>query len=652
MCGFVGAVGFRGCDDFASAVERATAMQAHRGPDDDGVWTSATSDGRRVGLGSRRLAILDLSPAGHMPMATPDGRYRIAYNGEIYNYPDLRERLEARGHSFRSGCDTEAVLYAYAEWGAGCVERLRGMFAFAIWDAADETLFAARDQFGIKPLYYWRGEAGLVLASEAKSIFAFPGIPRAICAEALHQYLSFLWVPDPLTMFDGVEKLPAGHRAIWRDGNWRVERYWDLEYPVAGAVPERPVPELATELRERFADVVHSQLISDVPLGAFLSAGLDSSSIVAAMVHRAAKKPIRTFTIAFPEAYRRGEVTLDDTDVAARAARAFGAEHTEILVEPDVVDLLPKLVWHMDEPTADPAIITAYLVNRAARKDVTVLLSGVGGDELFGGYRKYRAHALAQRYQRIPAALRDGVIEPVISKLPSFRGTPIKGYVRLAKKMARSGSLPPEERFIADSIYLAEHEKAELYTADWAACTAVFDPMVRHRAYFGRVRHADFTDQMLYLDTKAFMVSLNLTYNDKMSMASSVEVRVPFLDVELAEWTARNIPAGLKVRGAVTKFILREAMKDWLPAEILRQKKAGFGAPVDYWLAKDLRGVVDDLLSAGRVRERGLFEPSAVQRMVREQRNGRRDWSMQIWQLLTLELWMRTFIDRDGTRPL
>ena len=401
---------------------------------------------------------------------------------------------------------------------------------------------------------------------------------------------------------------------------------------------------MASELRERFSNSVRAQMLSDVPIGAFLSAGLDSSSIVAVM-SAASNHPARTFTIAFPEKYRKGEVTLDDTAVARRTADHFGCQHTEIMVEPDVVGLLPKLIWHMDEPTADPAIIAAYLVNREARKDVTVLLSGVGGDELFGGYRKYRAHYLAERYRRIPAVLRRHLIEPAVAALPSLRGTALKGYVRLAKKMARSSSLTPQDRFIMDSVYLTAAQKAELYSDYTRRQTNGDDPRLQHLGYFTNIASADFLNQMLYLDTKAFMVSLNLTYNDKMSMASSVEVRVPFLDWELAEWVAWNVPPQAKLKGGTTKYILREAMRPLLPAEVLEQKKAGFFAPIDYWLAVDLCGMVDDLLSEANIKKRGLFNPRAVRRLINEQRKGREDWSMQIWQLLTLELWMQEFID-------
>jgi len=640
MCGIVGAINW---GDSAS-LARMNDAQAHRGPDDQGVWTTRLPDDSFVGLGSRRLAILDLSPAGHLPMSTPDGRLTITYNGEVYNYPALRRELEAKGYRFRSHSDTEAVLYLYQEYGADSLRRLNGMFALAIWDDARKELFVARDHFGIKPLYYCHQAQRFAFASEVKSLLQLPEMPRRMNLQALHQYLTFLWVPDPLTMFDEILKLPAGHYALYRDGQLRVEPYWDLQFPPVDYQFKADEAELAAELRHRFTAAVKSQLLSDVPLGSFLSAGLDSSSIVAAMA-QASDTPTRTYTIAFPPKYRRGEVTLDDTEVARRTANHFGCNHTEIIVEPDVVDLLPKLVYHMDEPVADPAIITAYLVNRAARQTVTVLLSGVGGDELFAGYRKHAAYDLARKYQRIPGVLRQKIIEPLVAALPAMRGTPIKGHVRLAKKMARSGGLAPREYFLMNSTYLTDEQKAWLYAPGLRSRINGQAAWAQHLKYFERVKDADFLNQMLYLDVKAFMVSLNLTYNDKMSMASSVEVRVPFLDWELAEWVAWNVPPNLKLHQKTTKHILREAMRPLLPAEVLEQKKAGFGAPADTWLANDLGEMVDDLLSESNLRKRELFDPAAVRQLIDEQRSGRQDWSAQVWQLLTLELWMRAFID-------
>jgi asparagine synthase (glutamine-hydrolysing) len=647
MCGISGIVN---CGD-RETLARMTAVQIHRGPDDVGLWEKQFPDGSYIGFGSRRLAILDLSTSGHMPMCNENGTVWITYNGEIYNFVELRRKLASRGYRFSSDTDTEVVLHLYEEHGPDCVKLLNGMFAFAICDlrSGEPTVFLARDHFGVKPFYYAHNGSKFAFASEIKALLQVPGISAEMDPVALHQYLTFLWVPDPQTMFRGIRKLPAGHSAIFRNGELEITKYWDLIFPSADATYGASERELAEEIRARFQRSVEAQMVSDVPIGAFLSAGLDSSSIVA-MMTRAGKGPVRTYTITFPEKYRVGETTLDDPGVPARLAKQLGCENEQIVVEPDVADLLPRLTWHMDEPTADPAIITAYLVCREARKQATVLLSGVGGDELFAGYRKHAAHYWAQSYQRVPAAIR-GLIESRLGQAPSLRGTSAKGRVRLAKKMARSASLPPVDAFVMNCTYLDAGQKHELYASDLAREIGDADPALRHREAFARVEGADFLNQMLYLDTKIFMASLNLTYNDKMSMASSVEVRVPFLDRELAEFVAWNVSPRLKLKGSLrpaTKHILRRAMKDILPREVLEQPKAGFAAPVDYWLAHDLKEMVDDLLSPSQLRDRRLFRPEVVRRYVEEHRSGAQDWSMQIWQFLTLELWMRTFIDGNA----
>ncbi|MGA8428469.1 MAG: asparagine synthase (glutamine-hydrolyzing) [Candidatus Sulfotelmatobacter sp.] len=644
MCGIAGLMN---CGD-RETLARMTHVQAHRGPDDSGLWERRFPDGGYVGLGSRRLAILDLSAGGHMPMCNEDRTVWITYNGEIYNFADLRRELESEGHNFVSNTDTEVIIHLYEQEGVDCVKRLNGMFAFAICDlrSSSPTLFVARDHFGVKPFYYFHSGQRFAFASEIKALLQVPEVAAELDSESLHQYLTFLWVPDPKTMFRRILKLPAGHYATIRGGEFKITQYWDLTFPSTHQTYARSEQELTEEVRERFRRSVELQMVSDVPIGAFLSAGLDSSSIVA-MMARATRQPVRTYTVTFPKKYRIGETTLDDPDVATRLASHLGCENQRIVVEPDVTDLLPRLIWHMDEPTADPALITAYLVCREARKESTVLLSGVGGDELFAGYRKHVAHYWAQIYGRVPSGPRR-LAESGLSALPNLRGSSMKGTLRLAKKMVRSASLAPVDRFIANCTYLDDPQKSSLYSEEFAAANSGSDGACEHRAAFARVQDADFLHQMLYLDTKIFMTSLNLTYNDKMSMASSVEVRVPFLDRELAEFVAWNVPPRLKLKSSLrptTKYILRQAMRDVLPPEVLRQPKAGFAAPVDYWLAHDLKEMVDDLLSVSQIRKRGLFRPDAVRRYVDEHRSGRQDWSMQLWQLITLELWMQTFID-------
>lgn len=659
MCGIVGAVNWGDRE----VLERMTAFQRHRGPDDHGTWDTELPDGGWIGLGNRRLAIIDLSPAGHMPMGTEDGRLWLTYNGELYNAPELRAELESRGYRFRSRSDTEVVLRILEDEGPGGVSRLEGMFAFAAVDlrpsppgvraGSGPTVVLARDAFGVKPLYYaWRGDR-LAFASEVKSLLQLPDLDARLDPRALHRYLTLLWVPDPETLFEGVHKLPAAHVAIFRDGQLDSRAYWDVDVPPADHDFPASEDHLVERVRELVAASVRRQMVSDVPLGAFLSAGMDSSAIVSFM-RDASPGPVATYTITFPRRHRVGETTLDDPAVAARTATALGCDHHEIVVEPEVADLLPRLVWHMDEPVADPAIITAFLVCRAARPSVTVLLSGVGGDEIFGGYRKYAAYRVAKLYRTIPGPLRRHVLEPAVEALPTLRGTPLKGWLRLVRKLARTGSLQPEEGFLQASTYLHEGEKEALYAPHLRAATRGIDPFAHHRRHLDRVADAHILNRMLYLDLKTFMVSLNLTYNDKMSMASSVEVRVPYLDRELVGFAFRDIPPGWKVGPGVrpvTKRLFRRALEGVVPAEVLEQPKAGFGAPHDHWLTYDLAEMVDDLLSETQIRRRGLFEPEVVRAMIADHRSGRRDRAYQLWQLLTLELWQQTFVDGASAGP-
>src|SRR5271154_5672201 len=487
MCGIAG---LANCGD-REVLARMTHAQAHRGPDDSGLWERRFPDGSYIGLGSRRLAILDLSADGHMPMCNEDRTVWITYNGEIYNFAELRRELRSKGHNFASNTDTEVVIHLYEQEGPECVHRLNGMFAFAICDLRQgkPELFLARDHFGVKPFYYVQRGRKLAFASEVKALLHVPEIEAEIDLESLHQYLTFLWVPDPKTMFQGICKLPAGHCATFRNGELKIRQYWDLTFPPADARYPRSETDLAGEVRERFRQSVERQMVSDVPIAAFLSAGLDSSSIVA-MMCRATKQPVRTYTITFPRKYRVGETALDDLNVPARLARQLGCENQQIVVEPDVAELLPRLTWHMDEPTADPALIAAYLVCREARKQATVLLSGVGGDELFAGYRKHVASAWSEQYQKVPAFARSAA-ERALLGLPSLRGTRMKGSVRLAKKMARSAALSPAEAFIRNCTYLDAQQKAGLY-AEELQKTANRNSSDRHLAAFDKVGHADF----------------------------------------------------------------------------------------------------------------------------------------------------------------
>ncbi len=639
MCGIVGSVGWG--DRYISEMNES---QFHRGPDDGGTWEGVTASNERICLGSRRLSIIDVSNAGHMPMQTDDENYTIVFNGEVYNFREIRSELKKKGHSFRSGTDTEVVLKAYIEYGERCVERFNGMFALAIWDKKEDLLFLARDHFGIKPLYYAEGDRRIAFASELKSLRVLPDIEFDVDTNSLFKYLTFLWVPEPDTIVSQVKKIPAGHFAIYRNGQLSIRKFWDLKFPTE-EVKCSNRKELIDQLRHELETAIERQMVSDVPVGAFLSAGLDSSSIVALM-SKFAGYPVKTYTIGFHEKHQKGGQVFDDVDVASRTAEQFGCDHTNLIVDPDVSTLLPELIYCMDEPVSDPAIIMAYLVTKEASKDVKVLLSGAGGDEIFGGYRKYRAHDLALKYQKIPKFLRTSVLEPIMATMPSMPGSSLASPIRLAKKMARSGSLAPNERFIMDSVYGSRASLAELVEPGlWQELNSMNESEI-HESHFDSVSESEFLNQMLYVDSKVFMPSLNLLYNDKMSMANSLESRVPLIDCKLAEWAAQNIPVDMKINGSITKFAFREAMRGTLSDEVLEQKKSSFGAPIGLWLANDLKEMTQDILGSNSFRNRGIFNLSAVDNLLEKSSRSMNE-NMFIWQLLTLELWHQKFIDKQ-----
>jgi asparagine synthase (glutamine-hydrolysing) len=632
MCGICGVVG----QPDEQLIKNMLARIAHRGPDDEGVYIAETSSGQRIGLGHRRLSIIDVSPAGHEPMSDTSGTVWLTYNGEIYNFKEIRRELENLGHQFKSNTDAEVIIYSYLEWGHECLARFNGMFAFAIWDARDESLFLARDRLGIKPLYYGDTPAGFAFASEIKALFAIPQIERAVDPAALDQFMTFLWTPGSRTAFRGVSKLPPAHYLVYCKGETKLSEYWDLTFDEDNSLTES---EWIERVREQINRSVRAQMLSDVPLGAFLSGGIDSSSIVALMSRASDTKPT-TYTFGFRSEDLRYDILEDDIKYARMVGERIDTDYHEAYLEPQVMELLPKLVYHMDEPVADPAIITSYLICRSARERLTVLLSGMGGDEVFAGYPRHAAVKVAEAYNMIPSFLS----RPVVDALPGGRPGRLTALFRNTKKLAKSAALPERERYLGFGTYFTEAEKREMYSGDLSAAAQGFDPYEEHQRCFDRVADQDFVNQMLYVDLKTFLPCLNLTYTDKTSMASSTEVRVPLLDHELVELAAR-IPAALKLKGLTGKYILKRAAEAWLPREIIHRKKAGFSAPVRAWLVRDLRAVVEDLLSESNIRNRGYFNYSYVRSLIDNNLSGRDDNNLKVFQLLTLELWHRAFID-------
>jgi len=646
MCGIAGIVSTEP-EQYIASMLRAIE---HRGRDDEGIWTSEAVDetGRRASFGHRRLAIIDTSSAGHQPMLSADGRYVVTFNGEIYNYRELREELKGKGRQFRTDSDTEVLIAAFAQWGRDCLPRLNGMFAFAFWDQQERTLMLARDHAGIKPLYYARvqkaGEGEVfIFASEIKAILATGLVERTINLEALNQFLTFLWTPDPHTLFSGIHKLPPAHVLTLKDENSSLSEWWDVSYQIDEGRDERWWQERLLETLDR---VVRMEMVADVPLGSFLSGGVDSSAIVAMMKHHSNGRRVSTYTIGTEAKDLHYDIIADDVPWARRVGKHLDTDYHEMMLQADVVELLPKLIYHMDEPVADPAIISSYLVSRAARETLTVLLSGVGGDELFAGYPRLLAMKLAGLLSPVPKVLRQPIMSFVADVLPGGRPGKLTGPLRNAKKFSQSASLDFEDRYLGYGTYFTDADKAELYTQDLKRATQGLDAYSEHRRYFARQKDAAPLNRLLYVDLKTFLPCLNLNYTDKTSMAANLEVRVPFLNREMIELSSR-MPTNLKLRGLKRKYILKRALEQLLPREVIWRKKAGFGAPIRSWLRGSLRPMVGDLLSEETVKRRGLFRPDEVKRVVDANLSGREDNNLQVFQLLNLELWQRQFIDSE-----
>ncbi|PYS83950.1 MAG: asparagine synthase (glutamine-hydrolyzing) [Acidobacteria bacterium] len=645
MCGIAGLISVepeRRVGAMLKAIE-------HRGRDDEGVWTSPSVDeeGRRVSFGHRRLAIIDTSSAGHQPMLSADGRFVVTFNGEIYNYRELRRRLESLGRRFRTDTDTEVLLEAFAEWGTNCLTRLNGMFAFAVWDERERTLTLARDRLGIKPLFYAapKGVDGksqsFVFASEAKAILASGLVRAELDAEALNQQLTFLWTPDPHTLFRGVWRLPPAHLLTWRDGETTVRVWWVVSFD---EVEEGRGEEWwRVRVLESLEGVVGVEMVADVPLGSFLSGGVDSSVVTALMKRHSGGRRVSTYTIGIEDEDLRYDIIPSDVPWARKVGERLDTDYHEVMLKPDVTALLPLLVRHLEMPVIDMAI-SSYLVSLKARETLTVMLSGMGGDEVFAGYPRQLAMSLAGALDPVPSSLRRPAMRAVAGALPGGMPGRLTAPLRNAKKFARSAALDFESRYLGFGTYFTDEAKQRLYSDEMREATADKDAYYLHRRYFERCSKAAPLNRLLYVDMKTFLPCLNLDYTDRTSMAATLEVRVPLLNHELVELAAR-MPPRLKLRGLRRKYILKRAAEQLLPREVVWRKKAGFGAPIRAWLRGPLRPLVDELLSEEVVRRRGLFRPAEVRRVVESNLSGREDYNLQVLQLLTLEMWQRIFLD-------
>jgi asparagine synthase (glutamine-hydrolysing) len=626
MCGIAGKL-FR---DSARPVEiglleRMSAILAHRGPDDLGIHHEGP-----VGLVSRRLAIQDLSAAGHQPMSSLDGRLWITYNGEIYNFLLLRDELERAGVRFRSRSDTEVILALYARHGPDCLARLRGMFALAIWDREERTLFLARDRLGKKPLFYYQDADRFVFASEPKAILQDPEVAAEPDHVALHHYLTYGYVPGPWSAFRGVRKLPPAHYLVLRDGQASLHRYWALRYTPKRSEDE---PALIEELLARLGEAVRLRLISDVPVGALLSGGLDSSAVVA-LIRRVTSGPIRTFSIGFDRP------DYDETRYAREVAQHLGTEHHELVVKPDAVSGVPRLVWQYNEPFADSSALPSLALCEMARGFVTVALNGDGGDEAFLGYDRYLATAVLDRLDWVPRPVRalagaaGHALPPGMAKSLTYR----------MRRFTDVLTLEPRDRYATWMTCFGSRAKRELYTpALWQELGAT-DSLALLDAAYEASDATTFVERTAHTDVQLYLPDDLLVKMDIASMANSLEVRSPLLDHEVVEFAA-TLPLHLKLRGFTQKYLLRRAMRGLLPEAVLRRPKMGFGVPIDHWFRHELREMAYDVLLDARARQRGYFRPETVRRYLDEHVEGRAHHHSRLWSLLMLEQWHRVFID-------
>jgi asparagine synthase (glutamine-hydrolysing) len=602
----------------------------HRGPDDEGIYLS-----REAGLGSRRLSIIDLE-GGHQPLSNENGTIWVAHNGEVYNFPELRAELTARGHVFKTRSDTETIVHSYEEWGEEFVHRLRGMFAFAIWEEREKRLLLVRDRLGVKPLYYTLLDDGsLVFGSELKAVLVHPRVRRALDPRALDFFLTLEYIPAPHSIFQGIHKLPAGCRLIYKEGRVDIQKYWDVEPPAEKAeVPEEALPSIMERLYSLLKESVQLRLISDVPLGAFLSGGIDSSTIVGLMRELGAS-PLKTFSIGFEE------VSYNELRYARRIAERFATEHEEFIIEPKALELTEKLIRHLDEPFGDFSIFPTYLVSEMARSRVKVILSGDGGDEVFGGYEHYQAQKLASRRAvrmlgRPAAAL--------VSRFPPSRKK--KGAWNKLQRFLQGLESSPENRHLRWMMFLSRQEKSALYSPDFERQLGGIDDifnMPPFRDIFARLPAFDPVTGELYLDLRTYLADDIMVKVDRMSMAPSLEAREPLLDHKLIEFVF-GLPGSLKLRGMQTKWIFKKTMERLLPRESIYRPKEGFSIPIKHWLRQELRELMLDTLCEGRIREAGLFEFEPIRRMIDAHLSGRKNFSHQLWALLVFEIWKENYL--------
>lgn len=629
MCGIVGRYNYlSGQAVDAGVLKKMCALVAHRGPDGEGLF----HDGP-VGMGHRRLAVIDLSPAARQPMVRQDEQLCITYNGEIYNFRELRAMLEPRGHIFTSQSDTEVILAAYREYGVKCVDHLRGMFAFGIWDGYQRRLFLARDRAGKKPLYYLLDENGLTFASEPKAFLVETCFKPHVDLEAISHYLTYQYIPGQWSAFRRVRKLPPGHFLLVENGQIRTDRYWRLSYRQTYKGNEEDACRI---LLGKLREAVQRRLVSDVPLGAFLSGGLDSSVVVGLMAELGVS-PLKTFSIGFEQQ------AYNELSFAKTVAQRFGTDHHEFVVTPKATEILPKLVWHYNEPFADSSAIPTFYLAEMTRQHVTVALNGDGGDENLAGYDRYLAHALSHGYDYLPRFMRRG-FEGVGRLIPESPHS--KTFLNRLKRFVSALGQSPALRYGRWIDHFDPELKAEMCTEDFKRQTKGVDASALLAMAFDRSDADDFLNATLDVDVNTYLPDDLLVKVDIATMAHGLEARSPFLDQDLMEFCA-SLPASMKLHWWTKKYLLKKAAKDILPRKILHRPKMGFGVPIDHWLRHELRDFAYDVLLAPRAIQRGYFHKKVVERLLNEHVQKIRAWHYQIWNLLMLELWHRMFIDGE-----
>jgi len=626
MCGIVGLVRNNGKAIDEQLLSRMCDAIKHRGPDDDGFYVNGC-----VGLGMRRLAIIDLK-SGKQPIHNQERTSWIVFNGEIYNYLELREKLEKLGHNFYTNSDTEAIVHAYDQYGVDCPNHLRGMFAFAIWDDAKRELFLARDRVGKKPLLYAQIEGDLVFGSEFSALLLHPQISRDVNLEALDHYLSFMCIPAPMTAYRSIQKLEPGNWLRWRNGEVTVQRYWQPDFSKKLKIDEREAGEQTVEI---LRDAVRCRLMSEVPLGAFLSGGIDSSAVVALMSQESSER-IKTFSIGFEEQ------DFSELHHARRVAEHVGADHHEFIVRPDAVEVLPMLVEHYGEPYADSSAVPTYYVARETRKHVTVALNGDGGDESFAGYERYAAMQLAERYRKLPIFLRESVIQEVVSRVPASELG--RGRVKAFKRFLQAASLPKVDRYMRWMSTFNNDLKTSLYSDAFRQELNGAQPVDLLRPWFAHVNGSGIVDAALNADIMTYLPNDLLVKVDIATMAVSLEARSPFLDHHVIEFAA-SLPERFKLRGLTTKYLLKKILRKLLPSENLNRRKMGFGVPIGHWFRGTMQPFLREVLLSERASRRGLFKPEVVRSLIDEHARAERDHSHQLWTFLMLELWFQRFID-------